>query len=114
MSDVVDRWDVIAEKLAEVARDCEAKHLRHGGEINAMRESIVNTKALVIRNREACIVGIGENGRNGRLGDVTKQVDDHEERIRTVEKLAIKMSVTAGVVAAVASALLSLVLQRIL
>ena len=114
MSDVVDRWDVIADKLGEVARDCEAKHLRHGGAINDLRESIVTAKALAVRNREACIVGIGENGRNGRLGDVTKQVADHEERLRTVERLGIKMSATAGVVAAVASALLTIVLQRLL
>lgn len=114
MSNVVEKYDILADKLGEVARDCEAKHLRRGGELSELREAIDRTNVLAVKNREAVIVGIGETGRNGRLGDVATKVQDHEDRIRHVERLAIKMSVTAGIVAAVASALLSVVVQRLL
>lgn len=45
----------------------------------------------------------GDDGHNGVVSQVRADIDDHEKRLRAIERAVIKASAIAGLVAAVAS-----------
>jgi len=111
MSNVVNRMDVLADKIGEVARDGQAMHDRHGGEILELRKDVSKTKSLAVKNREAILTAVGDEGKGGKLAHLIKQVDDHETRQRAMEKLMNRSDARQAIYASVFGALFATVLS---
>lgn len=101
MSGLIDRTEVLADRLGEhlrkcdvdhgvLAGECERRHLRHGGDIHDITVRVDAMKKLVVANREACLVAIGGDGRNGRLSENQARTADHEKRLRKVEDIVTR------------------------
>lgn len=56
---------------------------------------------------------VGPEDDNGAFGAVRKQVDDHELRLRSIEKAVYKASAIAGIVAAVAAVALQYIANHL-
>jgi hypothetical protein len=111
VSGVVEKVDVIADELGRVARDCESKHLRNNSASNEAKEIAIAANRRAAENARRLTAIAGEDGKGGPVAENTKDVGDHEKRIRSLETAMTRHDVRLALYASGFAALFATILS---